>query len=575
MRSVTESASARRAAQAELFRRLTEASLGVVDTTNFPDWASRVPEPKTGPLNFDLFPFQRELYAEGTDEREAVVMKSTQVGISAWASRWAMYQSDVRGRTGLYVFPTQHDVHDFSTARVKPVIERSDYLRRRQRATDPSNKGLIGLGGGLVYFRGSQARRGLDAVDADYVVFDEYDMLAHENIPDAERRVTGPLSAGLIRRVGVPTVPDWGIARLYDESDRRRWRVKCHACGHWQTIDFEANIDESTGERVCAGCRKPVDVSTGEWVADFPDRDVRGYHVTRLIAPTANVHATIAASRKHAGYQRQAFFNKDLGVPWAPEEGRLSRAVLAAAQSLGNFSTSSAYVGDNLITMGVDVASTRALHVRISEHMSDGRKKGIFIGRADDFEELARMMERFTVGMAAIDHLPEGRLARAFVERFPGRAYLVAYNTTVQPRDPELIKVDPDMRFATVQRLAAIDAMTEMIRAQRNLLPLDLPDDYIDHLQALVRGAGKDELGNQRVAYRATGPDDYAQAEIYDLLANELWHFQQELNYALRETYTTLDEHLDFQRSRLSDPNASDYYSPGPNEPDSGWLDDY
>lgn len=263
---MTSTSSARRARRAELLREaLVEAGVGVAGRLGFDAWAARVPEPRTGPLNFDLFPFQRELYGEGAEEREAVVMKSTQVGVSAWASRWAMYQSDVHGRTGLYVFPTQHDVHDFSTARIKPLVDGSDYLRHRQRSTDPSNKGLIGLGGGMVYFRGSQARRGLDAVDADYVVFDEYDMLCHENIPDAERRVTGPLSAGLIRRVGVPTVPDWGIARLYDQSDQRRWHVRCDACGDWQTIDFDRNVDKTTAVRVCADCRKPLDVSAGEW----------------------------------------------------------------------------------------------------------------------------------------------------------------------------------------------------------------------------------------------------------------------------------------------------------------------
>ena len=523
MRSVKRTSDARRASHAQLIRRLLEVNTGEQEPTEFMDWASRVPEPRSGPLNFELFPFQRELYAEGAEERETVVMKSTQVGISAWASRWAMYHSDVLGRTGLYVFPTQRDVYDFSTARIKPILEASSYLRGRQRSTDPSNKGLVGLGGGMVYFRGSQARRGLDAVDADYVVFDEYDMLAHENIPDAERRVTGPLSAGLIRRVGVPTVPDWGIARLYDQSDQRRWRVKCSGCGTWQAIDFSDNVDAETNQVVCARCRKSLDVALGEWVADYPDRTVRGYHVTRLIAPTADIEAIVLASKERTGYERQAFFNKDLGIPWAPEEGRLSRAVLTAAQSLGNFTMVDGYSGDNLVTMGVDVASTRGLHVRISEHLDDGIRKGIFIGRAHDFGELERMMDRFRVGMAAIDHLPEGRLARAFAERFPGRVYLVAYNTAAQPRGADVLKVDPDMRFATVRRLEAVDAMTESIRAQRNLLPLDPPDEYMDHLQALVRTSERDDLGNQRVTYRATGDDDFAQAEIYDLLAGELW----------------------------------------------------
>lgn len=534
----------------------------------FIDWALLAPEPRGGTLDFDRFPFQRELYSQGATDREMVVMKSTQVGVSAWALRWVLFQADVLGRNGLYVFPTQGDGHDFSTARVKPVLERSEHLRERGRKTDPSNKGLVGLGSGHVYFRGSQSRRGLDSVDADCVVFDEYDTLAHQNIPDAERRVTGPQSAGLIRRVGVPTVPDWGIARLYDQSDQRRWTVRCDGCGKWQAINFDDNVDVDTNRLVCSHCGKSLDVALGEWVADHPERDVAGYHVTRLIAPTADIGAIVLASKKNAGYERQAFFNKDLGTPWAPEEGRLSRAVLLAAQSLGDFTTIDRYTGDNLVTMGVDVASTRALHVRISEHLPGGIKKGIYIGRANDFEDLGRLMQGFRVGMAAIDHLPEGRLARAFAERFPGRVYRVAYNAAEHPRGPDTHNVKPDERFITVRRLEAIDAMTEQIREQRNLLPLDLPDEYFDHMQALIRTAERDDLGKQRVAYRATGDHDYAQAEVYDVVALDLWRHQQYVADATREEYSTLDDHLEFPRSNLAGYDPDFEYSPGPPEPD-------
>lgn len=161
MRGVNRSGDARRRDARAAFLRelLTESGAATSRQIELFDWASRVPEPKTGTLDFERFPFQRELYEQGTHEREAVIMKSTQVGVSAWASRWAMYHSDVWGRTGVYVFPTQRDVLDFSTARIKPLLDVSAYLRRHQRPTDPSNKGLIGLGGGLVYFRGSQSRR--------------------------------------------------------------------------------------------------------------------------------------------------------------------------------------------------------------------------------------------------------------------------------------------------------------------------------------------------------------------------------------------------------------------------------
>jgi hypothetical protein len=53
----------------------------------FFDWAMKVPEPKAGTLNFDIFPFQKELYAEGAHEKEMVVQKATQIGVSASTTR--------------------------------------------------------------------------------------------------------------------------------------------------------------------------------------------------------------------------------------------------------------------------------------------------------------------------------------------------------------------------------------------------------------------------------------------------------------------------------------------------------
>jgi hypothetical protein len=87
----------------------------------------------------------------------------------------------------------------------------SKWLMSRKRPDDPDNKGMMGIGLGMMVFRGSESKRGLDSVDCDHIVFDEYDTLDHENIPDAEMRVSSPLSPGLIRRIGVPSVPDWGI----------------------------------------------------------------------------------------------------------------------------------------------------------------------------------------------------------------------------------------------------------------------------------------------------------------------------------------------------------------------------
>ena len=228
------------------------------------------------------------------------------------------------------------------------------------------NKGLRAIGKGLLYCRGSETKTALDSVDADGIAFDEYDSLNQSNVPDAERRLSSPLSKGLIRRVGVPSVSEWGIHKLYQETDQRVWQVKCKACGEWQEIDFFKNVDQKRVLIMCAHCTKPLDVAAGQWVAKYPDRSVRGYHLNRLILPgTAHLPSIIAASKAKEPYKVQVFWNKDLGLPFAPKEGRLSREAIAAAQR--EFVQAPGYDGDDLITMGVDVASTRSLHVRIKQ----------------------------------------------------------------------------------------------------------------------------------------------------------------------------------------------------------------
>jgi hypothetical protein len=548
-------------------RRLTEARAAQalkVSETGFFDWALKIPEPKTGTLDFDKFPFQKEMYQE-SGEREIVVKKATQIGVSAYLIRWSLFYADTRGWSVLYIFPTVKQLYDLSDARVQPLIDNTEYLRGRVPRTRVQNKGLKGVGLGLVYFRGSERKRALDSVDADAIAFDEYDTLTQENLPDAERRVSGS-EHGLVRRVGVPSVPDFGVSAGYERSDQRQWLVKCEGCGEWQPIDFWANVDQESMLVVCKDCRKPLDVATGQWVAKHPGRDMRGYHAPRLIVPriarneNGALASIVAESKKRKPYEVTVFHNKDLAEDYAPAEGRLTLAVIQAAQTAGGgYEMKTAYTGDRLVTMGVDVASTRNLNVRISEHLRDGVKRALYIAEAKSFDEIADLIRRFRVNMAAIDHLPEHRLAMGLAERFAGMVYLVNYSApTIGP----VMTVNEGLRTASVRRTEAIDATFQQMREQRNWLPLNLPWDYAQQMTSLVRHVTVDDTDKVVVSYKATGPHDYAQAEVYDMVAGELWTFRQAVDAEMQSELRPLEDMLEFERSALSDEDVG--YSPGP-----------
>jgi hypothetical protein len=557
-------------------RRLNEAravQARKVSETGFYEWALRIPEPKTGTLDFDKFPFQKEMYQE-SGEREIVVKKATQIGVSAYLIRWSLFYADTRGWSVLYIFPTVKQLYDLSDARVQPLIDNTEYLRGRVPRTRVQNKGLKGVGLGLVYFRGSERKRALDSVDADAIAFDEYDTLTQDNLPDAERRVSGS-EHGLLRRVGVPSVPDFGVSAGYERSDQRRWLTKCEGCGEWQPIDFWKNVDQERMMVVCFVCRKPLEVERGEWVAQYPERDVRGYHAPRLIVPriarneNGALEGIVKESKKRKPYEVTVFHNKDLAEDYAPAEGRLTLAAIQAAQTAGGgYAQLTGYTGDRLVTMGVDVASTRNLNVRISEHLRDGVKRALYIGEAKSFDEVGELIRRFRVNMTAIDHLPEHRLAMGLAEQYAGLVYLVNYSA---PKVGPVLTVNEGLRTASVRRTEAIDATFQQMREQRNHLPIDLPEGYAQQMTTLVRHVTVDESDKVVVSYKATGPHDYAQAEVYDLIAGELWTFRQAVDAEMQSELRPLDDMLEFERSALSDESVG--YSPGPSL-DEGFAED-
>lgn len=503
---------------------------------SFCEWASRVPESR-GPLDWSRFPFQVEWYGERmAHDQEVVVQKSTQIGASALMLRWALFHCDVFARVALYTFPTERGLADFSRQRIRPVIRGSRHLLERVPADAVDNVWQRQIGAGWLYMRGTN-KGPVDEINADVICFDEYDRSSMVSIEGSERRVTGPDSAGLLRRVGVPSYPAAGISAAFEASDQRCWQVKCQACGEWARLEgygsFVANVDQERLALVCARCRRELDVLTGEWVPAYPHRDTRGYHAPKmLVAGRRTIRLLVANSKKTRPDQVEAFYQRDLATPFASDENRLSLEQVRScvdpdARLLGSLRSDDKFVG-----MGIDVASARALSVVVGEWMDDGRTRRVFVGEVDDrdgrsaLEQLADLMTRYGVGMAAIDNMPDGRFAQAFAARFPGRVFRVGYFSPHpgQRTESDPWRVDDAIAYAGLWRTRWIDAVLEGFRTGAVVLPpLDtLPPEYPAQLGALVRRAEELPNGTVRTEYVKTGADDFAHAEVYLAAAFQL-----------------------------------------------------
>jgi hypothetical protein len=540
------------------------------------DWARNVPTARHGSLRFDDFPFQLELYGpEATHARELGFKKCTQGGLSEWALRVGLFHADF-GRTAMYVFPEDTHLRAFSNMRIKPVIRNSEYLRSRMDSDAVDNVTLKKVGLGFIAFRGSQSATGLMSVDADVLILDEYDSLEVENLGEAEQRVTGPLSLGIIRRLGVPSVPGWGIDKFFTDGDQRAWTVKCAECDEWNRLEgvdgWLRNVDREREIVVCRRCREPLDVRKGgEWVARHPERDVRTYTLPKYAIHGVNIAGIVARSKKTRPIDVEKFHRNDLGEAFTPAEGRLSReAILACVH--GDLMPLEGLTSARLVTMGVDAKGTGDLHYTVREHIDEYRVRIVAVGIVRTFAALDHLMDLYGVNMAAVDHMPEWQQARAFCNRHPGRAYAVGFLTGKDARNAVKLDVpmlvDDEARTALVRRVQVLDTMLDAYRRQWVLLPpLEaLSPEFPDHLQAVIRVTEDAPTGEKKVFYRSIADDDFALAEAYNVMAAELWYRTQGLAMVQLEQ-TQARPHgdaIDYASSRLSDPSSDgDVYRPG------------
>jgi hypothetical protein len=326
--------------------------------------------------------------------------------------------------------------------------------------------------------------------------------------------------------------------------------VRCDACSQWQQVTMknlrweQLDPERYRGWRVCAVCaergrERRLDVRKGQWVAEQPDRQVRGYHVPRLIVPSADMGRVVAKSLSTKVEVRESHHHRDLAEPFETPEDRLSRAAIESCKREGVELVES-YVGHNPVTMGVDQASARAINVRISEHLDENEKRvlALLLVEDDDPEDpdaksairkLALLVDRFKVRMVGIDHAPDGRLARALVRAFPGRVIMVALSDTAKAPMTPVPELGKAEQLVTVNRTMFIDATLDLFRWQRNLLPRRalLPDGYEDALRAVVRRRVQRKQDGRWVhRYASSGADDWLFAELFDVVATEVFRLR-------------------------------------------------
>jgi hypothetical protein len=462
-----------------------------------------------------------------------VIQKSAQVGVSELLVNLALWAGDSgyagRGNV-LFLMPTQNQMDDFAQARIDRALQDSPYLRSRLQPEPPRRKGadskrLKRVGPGYIYLRGADSRRQVATVDADLVILDEFDQM-EEGVLELARKRLGSSQRGLLRIASTPRLPESGVNALYLMSDQRRYFLPCRHCGLEQPLTWDENVDLERAAVVCGACRKPMDVrAKGRWIAQTPGNErVRGYHLSRLYSPWANLAEMIEASQATTPFAMQEFRNSDLAEPFVPPGGRLTLDVLDRCRR--------DYVMpdgcEEKTFMGIDVGIK--LHVVIRQPVDEERirSRAVFIGEVDTVAELSDLVRRYDVEGAIVDALPQQRLALEFAgKESEVRVGLAYYNRT----DPGHESVwENGVQVYRINRTQALDEMfhafqTEAAEIPKNARVLggrvrDGLGEYYRQMMALSRVLEQNSVGNWVARYVDHGKaDHFAHAEAYCAVA--------------------------------------------------------
>lgn len=500
-----------------------------------------------GPWRFKYHPWLRAMHDSAAELN--VGQKSAQVGYTEWALNTALYNIDVKNRDVLYVLPAKTpDAGDFSGSRFDPALELSPHLSNL--FSDVKNVGHKRAGTANLYIRGSRARAGLKSVPVGLIILDEVDEMTQKNIPLALERTSGQLEKQVLM-ISTPTIPGVGINEYFLTTTQEHFFFKCPCCTRITELTFpeclEITAEEVVDLRIndsfikCKECKNRLEHKTKyEWlangvhVAEFPNRDARGFHINQLYSSTVKPAALAIAYLKslHDPADEQEFHNSKLGKPHIVAGAVITEDDINNCKQGYKNAVGRAAVGSTIITMGVDVG--KWLHVEIDSwqfnerHSTDlnidATPKLLLQATFQHFEELDRLMYEYGVHICVIDANPERRKAYEFACRFWGHVKICIYGRGINGKQIHATKDKTqniqDEHTIQVDRTSWLDLSLGRFKRKGIIIPFDINEEYKAHIKALVRVYEKDKDNNNVGRYVNGSTDDhYAHARNYAEIA--------------------------------------------------------
>lgn len=522
-----------------------------------------------GPLSFGAMPYLVELWRDFPKIDGADAVKAVQTGWSELMVAFTQERSGWSGRHVTYVLPKGRGRDDFVKTRVDPLHRSVPEYRAlvggvvaegEDEAEGAANIRVKHFGRGTQRYLGAGVSDEFVEFSTDVLIVDEYDECVNaggeKNLALAENRLRASPNPQMFR-LGNPTRPGWGISRLYDEGDGRRWFWRCGRCGFRQWLSWDVHVvrrhddgswiprdserfghpDRGDIRPVCARCCEPFDRDPkgAGWVAARPSATRRSYTMSRLDVLTQSLRALFEEwCRKQGQVEAVIQFRRGvLGEAVDAEGFSVSSSMLdrCAVGPPNDLVGGEVYAGRTVVA-GIDVGKVLNVFVDVIDKVNGKAitRRAAFVGTVGSFDTAWDILKRYRVQVAVFDAGPERTKCQEIRDRARregGRLaiWLCQFHPGAKTGDERYaMKLDRASRIVTVDRTQLLDTTFDEIAAgpAERVLPCDAAaiEGFYPQMKAPVRTLS--EKKDRYVWTEGSAADHYFLANGYARVAYDL-----------------------------------------------------
>lgn len=287
---------------------------------------------------------------------EVVILAGSQVGKTEILLNSTGHYIEADPAPILIVLPTLDIAKSWSRDRLDPMLRDTPVLRGKipsARKRDSGNTVLHKkFPGGQITLAGSNSPASLSSRPKRVVFCDEIDRFARsagsegDPISLAFRRAQTFWNKRLVVASSPTDVGDSPICDRYEQTDKRIYLLRCHACGEehepqWENVAIDealpVDLRAATAAYHCPHCgvvwtdvQRWAAVGSGRWQATAPFTGKAGFRLNALHSPWVTIRGLVADyfAAKGDREKEKTFYNTMLGRPWrergeAPEWERL------------------------------------------------------------------------------------------------------------------------------------------------------------------------------------------------------------------------------------------------------------